>query len=469
MGEIGFEWIKFLSLIGGTYMNKRIFISILIFLTSFVYIHLLKAWGGYEAEMLDLLKQKGILTEEEWQNIKAQMEKDTAKQLQTEYKDGFKLFTRDKQFEIAVEGRVYGDMRFWLNDESSHSNTFLVRTARLTAAGSLYKYYKFKVEADFGDGQAQLKDGYIEAAYIKPLNIRFGQFKEPFSLEENTSSRYIDFVERSMLNGLVPARDVGCMIHGSLYNDQIIYGIGGFNGNGVNTTDNSDDKDLAFRLVLSPFLGQEGNLFQNFHFGGAFTYGYQDKFVSDFKLRSESRSTILQIAKDTPYDSRMRWGTELAYTYGPFSLKAEYVRTEFGDVKNTKTGVVEDYDINAYYITLGYFLTGEEKAWKQGNFSRTKPRKNFDPFKGTWGAWEVLFRYSRLDADKDLFKNGICSASKYTDEATSYSFGINWYLNPMVVMKLNYIHSKYDDHLPGKNGKTYDSENFITTRFQIEF
>ena len=39
--------------------------------------------------------------------------------------------------------------------------------------------------------------------------IRIGHFKEPASLEELVSSNHITFMERSVLNAFIPARNVG--------------------------------------------------------------------------------------------------------------------------------------------------------------------------------------------------------------------------------------------------------------------
>jgi phosphate-selective porin OprO/OprP len=48
----------------------------------------------------------------------------------------------------------------------------------------------------------------------KPMQLRLGKFKMPFSLEELTSSNYIDFQERSFANALAPAKLTGAMLHG---------------------------------------------------------------------------------------------------------------------------------------------------------------------------------------------------------------------------------------------------------------
>jgi len=59
-------------------------------------------------------------------------------------------------------------------------------------------------------------DAWAEGVFGKP-SLRFGQFKEPFSLEWQTLDKGHFFAERSMGYYLGPKRDVGVMLHGSLF------------------------------------------------------------------------------------------------------------------------------------------------------------------------------------------------------------------------------------------------------------
>ena len=459
-------------------MKKKWILLVLAGLLSLIF-SITRGWAG-DLEIIDLLKQKGILTEEEYTNIRAQFDKEQQKQLKPVYKDGFKLETGDKEFSLGFEGKIFGDGRFYTDDNHPNTNTFQARLVRLGLKATLYKYYNLKFEGSWDEGKTpSIKDAYLEAKYFPEAVLRMGQFKEPFSLEELTSDTNIDMMERSLVNNIIPKRDVGVMIYGTLFDDRINYGIGGFNGNGESKElDNNNDKDIAARIILSPFLLQEGSLLQNLHIGGAMTYGYQDNFPDDYTAKTETRTAFFKIAaKDSKSNSlfmsdRLRYGSELGYTYGPFSLKGEYVLQRFTDMQRQNSTIKDDYDIKAWYITTSYFLTGEEKGWKEGVYTKPNIKHNFDPFKGKggMGAWELLFRYSGFDADENFLKNGIVDATKYTNKASAYTLGLNWYLNPKVMVKLNYVHTKFDDDILNNKGqKDFGSENAIMTRFQIEF
>ena len=61
-----------------------------------------------------------------------------------------------------------------------------------------------------------------------------------------------------------------------------------------------------------------------------------------------------------------------------------------------------------------------------------KPFNDFDPSAGKWGAVELLVRYDQLDlTEREL--------SPLARKATSWTGGINWYLNPNTKFIVNYI------------------------------
>ena len=58
-----------------------------------------------------------------------------------------------------------------------------------------------------------LGEAYLNLGYFKPAQLMFGQFKTSMSLEERTSSRFLNFTERSYVNngGITEGKDTGVM------------------------------------------------------------------------------------------------------------------------------------------------------------------------------------------------------------------------------------------------------------------
>ena len=70
------------------------------------------------------------------------------------------------------------------------------------------------VEPAFGEGEMELKDGFVEADLGRGLSVRAGQFKVPFGFESLRSSTDLRFAERAFPTSLSPRRDVGVEITG---------------------------------------------------------------------------------------------------------------------------------------------------------------------------------------------------------------------------------------------------------------
>jgi phosphate-selective porin OprO/OprP len=106
----------------------------------------------------------------------------------------------------------------------------------------------------------------------------------------------------------------------------------------------------------------------------------------------------------------------------------------------------------------------------QATFGRIIPNCNFNPLIGGIGAWEVAFRVSQLDTNDTTagFNGGV---------ETDYTLGINWYLNPNMMVKMDYVHAAVGSHnsvAAGANTSygllpVASSDNIFETRFQIAF
>jgi phosphate-selective porin OprO/OprP len=171
---------------------------------------------------------------------------------------------------------------------------------------------------------------------------------------------------------------------------------------------------------------------------------------------------------------------EIAMVWGPFSLQSEYIWVSANDVTGALTGTplsATDHDANfsGWYAQASYFLTGEHRRYAltaspatyQATFGRVIPNCNFNPVSGGWGAWELAIRASQLDCN-DInagFNGGL---------ETDYTVAVNWYLNPNVMVKMDYVHALVDvrgDATSNAYGIMTQNgvDNIYEMRFQIAF
>ena len=171
-------------------------------------------------------------------------------------KGGIKIHNEDGSKSFQLGGRLqwdYTDDEYDMaNGTTGEKTDFDVRRARLYVKGNVGDWaYKAQFNVAEGDGS---KGGNAEDLYIrytgfgKKANITVGKQKEPFGLEELTSSKDITSLERSAMTELyAPGRSGGVQVHGKGSN--WTYGIGIFEADGDSSND-FDDTALTARATF---------------------------------------------------------------------------------------------------------------------------------------------------------------------------------------------------------------------------
>jgi phosphate-selective porin OprO/OprP len=251
------------------------------------------------------------------------------------------------------------------------------------------------------------------------------------------------------------------------------YSLSLINGTGRNTSDTNDEKDVVARVVLTPFNASENALLKGLHFGGGITYGNQetgrDAMRRQGKFQTAGGTAFFQFNEGVYHDGeRTRYGAELAWIVGPFSLKGEWMGMELDDLYVTRGGSKDDFSIDGSYVSLSYIVTGESQPFKDGTYRMIVPKQTFDPRKGTWGAVQLVARYETLSIDEDVFQKGYANASTYTNDVDGYTLGVNWYLNDGIRAMVNYNRTDFDGDII-KNGKQLKNEDVVLVRIQLVF
>jgi phosphate-selective porin OprO/OprP len=163
---------------------------------------------------------------------------------------------------MRVTGQVQADTRLYdIQHDTTDIDSFLVRRARLGVEGTVFSYWEYRLLPDFSNSQSntndvatpRILDAYVNAHYWDAFQVEAGKFKQPFSYEQLVQDRFIPTVERSLIDQLTPARDVGVMAHGErLFGDRFDYAISIFNGEINDDYDQNNGKDVAARIVVRP-------------------------------------------------------------------------------------------------------------------------------------------------------------------------------------------------------------------------
>jgi len=390
------------------------------------------------------------------------------------WQDGFFLQSPSGDFKLKLRGYVQADARFFADEAGdTGTSTFTMRRVRPIFEGTVYKYFDFKIMPDFGGGNTVLQDAYGDIRYFPWASLRAGKFKPPVSLERLQSGADLTFIERSLLQNLVPNRDVGVQLYGDFFDGALSYQTGIFNGSfdGEAGRDNdlTDDKDFAGRIFSLPFKNTDLDPLKGFGFGIAGTFGHQNgESLSGLAYKTAGRSTYFSYNADAKVVSRgdhWRVDPQLYYYYGPFGLMGEYAISH-QTVEGTAGGAARaDYDANAWFLQASYVVTGEDNTYKS-----VTPINNFDPRQGRWGAFEIGARVANTDLNNDPLKTKVTTftLAKGTTNAWAYTAGLNWYLNKNYKFQFNYERTDFAG-APSFSGKKKDHEDVLITRFQVSY
>ena len=271
---------------------------------------------------------------------------------------------------------------------------FRLRRARINLTGEFAENFDFKIEGDFGQSDSgitalksvDLKTGktttvsnstrtefsatdiFINWHEFPWAQIKIGQYKAPFGLEQLTPDTSIYTIERSLPTGAItPERQIGVELWGKPFatilpeqKDLLTYYAGIFNGNGRNTSVNDNNNFMYVgRLELMPF---KGNVFgqESFLKVGADVLNSRDD-----KGTNISQTLNLLVNADgslSPYvlpgaDERTAWSVDAWLRLGPFDVIGEYFSEDVnGRTVNGVAPGFADFSPSGWYVQGSYFL-----------------------------------------------------------------------------------------------------------------
>jgi len=364
---------------------------------------------------------------------------------------GLRFESLDGRFKIRIGGRLMFDNIWRSSDEfgpNVTTDSSFFRRVRLYMAGTIYSDIGFKVEVDFSRSNLGLQDvwGSIKVKWLGGATIKVGHHNEPFSLQELTSSKYIQLIERSVITMFAPGRNSGISIAHAFWEKRITATLGWFrttNDQGMAMVD--DDSGISFRVTGLVISRPEEKIL--LHVGFSFSYrsvmsvqyrarpgvGDKDRTVDTGSIMAEHTTAL---------------GFEIALRWRSVTVQGEYI---MADVDAVASG---DPGFGGFYIEIGWFVTGEVRQYSvdEGVWGRTRPKQDSDD---GFGALQIVIRFETVDLNDASITGG---------EEDVVTLGANWHLNPNMRIMLNVV---FADVTGGPEG-TGDLVAFVI-RFQIDF
>jgi len=377
----------------------------------------------------------------------------------TQPKDGFGFQSSDGAFALKIKGVVQADSRWFF---AGGVNQFLIRRARPTLEGTVYRYFDFRITPELV-GTATILDIWANVRLAKELQIRAGKFKSPIGLERLQNDPEMPFIERGLPTDLVPDRDVGAMVHGEIADGTVAYALGIFNGAEDNKSidnDTSDKKDVTGRIFLRPFVPLKIDALKNFGLGIAASRGTHTEPLPNYV--SPSQVSFFSYAGTAVAAGTHRRLAPQAYFYiGPVGILGEYTRSTqiVASAASPATAINND----AWQVELSGFITGENAS-----YAMVSPSAPLDPAKGGFGAIELAVRYGTLKIDDAAFDTlKFADPNKSARSAKEWAVGLNWHLARGYKLDFNYESTTFDGGAAA--GTDRPTETALLTRLQAVF
>jgi len=450
------------------------------------------AYADEYKETLSILKDKGILTQQEYDSkLKAYEDKEENKKFVEQRIDrdvsesnkyrlarvndgsvtenGIGLKSKDGNNTIQLTGRLHMDYRQYTpsygvgQTTDSYQDLAEMRRARFGVRGQFARDFKYELVGNFGNdvgaasSSTNMDVAWVNYAANPEAQFQFGLFKMPFSLEQLTSSNNIDMMERSLIGQtegeFIPAKETGFMLHG-VPKSGITYAVAVSRGR-TNKDAVSDGLDYIGRVTTN-IADLQGSKAYVAHLGAAYSTGEIKGGVTPASGRTESRSANAWFTGPalSGVTTRTRTGLEAAFAYNALKVQAEQFNFRYDPTKGL------DQEIKGYYILAVYNLTGESYNYRDGVFGAVKPNSPVD--KGGRGAWQVGVRLSEFDA------SDIAVVTGKSNRATAMTYGLTWFATENLRFMVNYVDTKFDS-LVGSSGSRVNGDRAIMFRSQLNF
>jgi len=340
--------------------------------------------------------------------------------------------------EIAIEALIQGDYNQFDNDFTfSRLDGGTLSASQLaslaTSSGNLVDdnnmrrsefvvkgkgpTYDWTIGYDFStqSGRGKWLDVNYRRRLTADYGIRVGQFKQPNSLEELTSTKHNDFISKAVTtNAFGVARRVGVeaqtggaswTLTGTWFGRELTNNLAAGPGYGV-------------RATWAPMMEERNT----FHLGvSAIRHDtradlYRNRPRPDADL-SNLRLVDTGDLRDADHVTTV--GLEAAWIGGPVKVVGEYMTSDIA------REFADDFGGDSWYVSGVWNVTGELFTYRQGIYNTPLPN---DP--GYKGMFQLGLRYDTIDLDDGMVNGGT---------QDSMTAGVNWYWRQNLKLMLNYV------------------------------
>ena len=338
--------------------------------------------------------------------------------------------------DTKISGYIVSQYQANLQDEKEN-NTFNLRYIRVSLGGRIMNDFEYKIQAQMNGNTSTLGtsprivDAFAEWQKYSFFKVKVGQFKRSFTFENPINPIVQGFMGYSQLvsklSGMsdrtgehsANGRDLGVQIQGDFLpnangRNLLHYQVGVFNGQGTNTKDVDNRKDVIGGIWVMPIKGMRIGVF-----GWAGSHARNGEWTDQ---QGNLRSGINSL-------SQYRYALSADYVKGEWQLRTEYAHSTGYGFKTTyqKQEDTKDASVN----------------WAQGNKADAFYVSAIAP---------IIKGKLRAKARYDLYRKSAC----WDTSKTNYEVGLNYSFNKNIELQTEYV--LVDDRSLEKNYSMIDAQ-----------
>jgi len=371
----------------------------------------------------------------------------------------------DGRFSAALRATMQYDVGYYM--QGNHARTLATgadlssgsnfRRAQLGLQGKLFGDWSYLANIDYGSGGSTGTEtpGHIQQLYVEydgfgPFVFRIGAHPPSTGMDDSYSSSDQLLMERSAPGDLT-RNMAGGDGRGSIevvYQGDNLYGSLAYTGDKVQETTFLSDEQQAVvaRAAYSPVVNSDMRWVVSLAGTDVFRPGDSNSSLASARpfsisnppeVNVDDNSTKLVSVSDANITDAWAWNLESAVTYANFLAQAGYFK--YGIDQRGITSL-RGQGFDGWYVEGSWVLTGESRGYSAANaaFSNPRPRANFSPDGGGWGAFELAARYSTLDLNDNagVVGGALPAGGIRGGEQRIATLGLNWYPNSVLKFTL---------------------------------
>lgn len=333
----------------------------------------------------------------------------------------------------------YGMLQYQANTQKgAKSNSFNLRIGRISLDGRIANDFYWKAQIQFNGNTSslgtspRLVDLFAEWQKYKYFMVKAGQFKRPFTFENpmhpidqgfmgysqnvNALAGFSDRAGAHASNG----RDIGVQIQGDFLPNSngrnlLHYQVGVFNGQGINTSDVDQQKDLIGGLWVMPVAGMRIGVF-----GWTGSYARKGTWTETDRRVMDDPQTITRTGVRKLQQRRYAFSAE--YKVDDWTFRSEYIHST--GKAFAKTGVVSNDDASLneaigdradgiYALTIAPVI--KKKLYAKARYDMYRPNGEWNRAKTQYeiGANYLINKNLQINAEYALVNNRALAADKH--------------------------------------------------------